>query len=355
MRLALAVAVSILLASGAVGQYLPDGAQTWTLSPADGAAQYVMEFGNARAVGDTIVVVHGGFGAEHSYLIDPLLPLADRYHFVLYDQRGSLRSQVAPGADSLLRFPAFVDDLEALRVQLGLDQLTILAHSMGGIVSYGYLDRYPERVRGLALLVPAPPALSGSFEEPPSDPRLVPPSDSAAARARIRRLNESAERRLAAVIAQEGFPDPESVSEAQVLTEPGLQKALYNRYRATIAAYNTCHPERWRQLRGFGRAFYTQRVADAVFSDENLPAFESAVERMIPALEAFEGPVAFVVGDCDYLDPEGVITERLAGRLRRPHVRVLRDAGHLFWIDAPEESTGAIAAALAHATSQYTR
>ena len=43
-----------------------------------------MEFGTAEAAGDT-VVVHGGFGAEHSYLIEPLLPLSDRYHFVLYD------------------------------------------------------------------------------------------------------------------------------------------------------------------------------------------------------------------------------------------------------------------------------
>lgn len=43
--------------------------------------------------GDTIFVVHGGFGAEHSYLITALKDIFSEYHFVFYDQRGSLRSQ----------------------------------------------------------------------------------------------------------------------------------------------------------------------------------------------------------------------------------------------------------------------
>ncbi len=137
-----------------------------------------------------------------------------------------------------------------------------------------------------------------------------------------------------------------------MLATPGLQKAVYNRNRIVTAAYNTCHPERWRQLRGFGRAFYSQRVADAVFSERNLPAFESAVEGMIPALEAFRGPVAIVQGDCDYLDPGATIAERLAARLPNARVRVLHDASHVFWIDVPEESTDSISWALDFATGK---
>ncbi len=346
------LALVVLTVTSASAQFLPAGGQTWTLVTPDGVRQYVMEFGNAQAAGDTVVVLHGGFGAEHSYLIDPLLPLADRYHFILYDQRGSVLSPVED--DSLLTFDAMVSDLEALRVQLGLRHLTLMAHSMGATISYGYLDRHPERVRGLALLAPALPDL-GSFEEPPTDPRLVPPADSAAARERFRRYNEDAERRLAVVLEAEGFPDPDTLTTEQVMTTPGIQKALFSRYRAGTAAYNTCHPERWRQFRGVGRAFYRQQVADAIFADANMPALEAAWSRMIPALEAFPGPVAYVIGDCDYLDPEAAMTPRLAARLPNSRVRVLRDAGHIFWIDDPAAATAAIEDALAHATGRVVR
>ena len=46
------------------------------------------EFGTGK---DTVLVLHGGFGAEHSYMLTALRPLEKQYHFVLYDQRGSLR------------------------------------------------------------------------------------------------------------------------------------------------------------------------------------------------------------------------------------------------------------------------
>ena len=350
MRTLLAALLPLFVSLSAAAQSLPPGAQTWTLFPEDGAAQFVLEFGTARAPGDTIVVVHGGFGAEHSYLLDPLLPFADRYHFVFYDQRGSLRSQVAPGADSLLAFPAFVDDLELLRVQLSLDQLTLLAHSMGAIVSYGYLGRYPERVRGLALLAPAPPALTDSFDEPPADPRLVPPSDSSRVRALFRQHGVEAERRLAATLKREDIPDPSLLSLDQQRATAGAQKAAYTHYRIQTAAYNTCHPERWRELRGFGRAFYSQRVADAVFSDANKPALETAVLSMIDVLEAFDGPVAIVQGDCDYLDPGATIARRLAGRLSNAQVRVLSETGHILWIDTPVETEAALRWALSYVT-----
>ena len=61
----------------------------WRLYTDDGTSLFVREFGQ----GDTVLVLHGGWGAEHSYLIDPFIKLANKYHFIFYDQRGSLRSQ----------------------------------------------------------------------------------------------------------------------------------------------------------------------------------------------------------------------------------------------------------------------
>ena len=68
---------------------------------------YVKEFG----YGDTLVVVHGGFGAEYSYLLDPLENLAKKYHLLFYDQRGSLRS---PCPDSLITVYKHVEDIEVV-------------------------------------------------------------------------------------------------------------------------------------------------------------------------------------------------------------------------------------------------
>jgi len=80
------------LINNAIGQQplqknLP-GDNEWYLRSFDNVRLYMYEFGTGK---DTVLVLHGGFGAEHSYMLTALRPLEKQYHFVLYDQRGSLR------------------------------------------------------------------------------------------------------------------------------------------------------------------------------------------------------------------------------------------------------------------------
>ena len=49
-------------ASPVTGQHLLDGAEDWYLEASDGVDLYVVEFG--AAAGDTVVVLHGGWGAS---------------------------------------------------------------------------------------------------------------------------------------------------------------------------------------------------------------------------------------------------------------------------------------------------
>lgn len=66
--------------------------RNWFLSTGDWEKDpqlYVLEFGSGT---DTIVMLHGGWGGEHSGLINAVMDLRDQYHFIFYDQRGSLRS-----------------------------------------------------------------------------------------------------------------------------------------------------------------------------------------------------------------------------------------------------------------------
>lgn len=118
---------------------------------------YVCEFGTGA---DTVVMLHGGWGGDHSGLIPAVAGLSNQFHFILYDQRGSLRS---PFPDSLISFDQHIEDLERLRKELNIDRITIVAHSMGAVLASAYAARYPARVKKLVLL--APPSLKSPLPE----------------------------------------------------------------------------------------------------------------------------------------------------------------------------------------------
>ena len=101
--------------------------------------------------GDPLLVVHGGPGWDHRYLLPRLADLADEHRLVFYDQRASGRSSadVPPGSVSL---EIFLQDLEGVREALGIERMHLLGHSFGGLLAMQYAVRHPERVRSLVLL-----------------------------------------------------------------------------------------------------------------------------------------------------------------------------------------------------------
>jgi proline iminopeptidase len=80
--------------------------------------------------GPSLVLLHGGPGADSGYL-EPLLSLADDgYTVVLYDQLGSFRSD-KPDDPSLWNVDRFVKELETVRTTLELGQMHLLGQSWG--------------------------------------------------------------------------------------------------------------------------------------------------------------------------------------------------------------------------------
>ncbi|MEZ5933992.1 MAG: alpha/beta fold hydrolase [Alphaproteobacteria bacterium] len=69
--------------------------------------------------------------------------------FIRYDERGCGLSDWEVDA---LSFDAFVEDLESVADQLGLERFPLLGISQGCAVSIEYAVRHPERVSGLVLL-----------------------------------------------------------------------------------------------------------------------------------------------------------------------------------------------------------
>ena len=134
--------------------------------------------------GPATVVLHGGPGAHHDYLLPGFDALATRRTLIYYDQRGGGRSAVP--REVPVGWREQVADLEALRHAWGMDQLSLAGYSWGGLLALLYATEYPARVAQLALVSPAPAwrAARGEFESRLSARTMAP--DLQAERAALR-------------------------------------------------------------------------------------------------------------------------------------------------------------------------
>jgi proline iminopeptidase len=100
-----------------------------------------------------MLLLHGGPGATHEYLeaFDSYLPAAE-VEYYYYDQLGSAFSD-APDEPSLWDVNRFVDEVEQVRSQLGLnrDNFVLYGQSWGGILAIEYALRYQQNLRALVI------------------------------------------------------------------------------------------------------------------------------------------------------------------------------------------------------------
>jgi proline iminopeptidase len=122
----------------------------------DSVQLFIREIGRGD---ETYLVIHGGFGAEHSYLLDALLPVANKVRLIFYDQRGSLRS---PAPDSVITIDGHIKDIERIRKAYQLQRVNIIAHSMGTFLAMKYLATYPAHTGKMILISSVPAKLSES-------------------------------------------------------------------------------------------------------------------------------------------------------------------------------------------------
>ncbi|MFC6703813.1 proline iminopeptidase-family hydrolase [Flexivirga alba] len=111
----------------------------------------------AKRVGNNpdlkVLLLHGGPGSSHEYFecCDSFLPAAG-IEYYYYDQLGSMRSD-HPDDESLWDLDRFVDEVEQVRVALGLDasNFVLLGHSWGGILAMEYALRHQQQLKGLVI------------------------------------------------------------------------------------------------------------------------------------------------------------------------------------------------------------
>ena len=112
----------------------------------DGLALYFEIVGK----GTPCLFLHGGPGywsKSFQHFTGKLLE--DNLQMVYLDQRGCGRSEHSPTQEYSLK--RVMDDIEELRIYLGIEKWFVLGHSFGGILAVNYASRYPERTVGLIL------------------------------------------------------------------------------------------------------------------------------------------------------------------------------------------------------------
>lgn len=117
------------------------------LDVGDGHTIYVESVGCTDGI--QAVYLHGGPGSgcqpDHRRLFDP-----QRFHAVLFDQRGAGRSR-PKGFREHNTLPHLIADMETIRRKFGFERWLVIGGSWGATLAPAYAQAHPERVSGIVL------------------------------------------------------------------------------------------------------------------------------------------------------------------------------------------------------------
>jgi proline iminopeptidase len=243
--------------------------------------------------GPPTVVLHGGPGAHHDYLLPGFDRLVTGRTLIYYDQRGGGRSPVP--REIPVGWREQVADLEALRALRNLERLTLAGYSWGALLALLYALEYPGRV---ALVSPAPVwrAARAEFE---------------------RRLSE----RTAA---------PEIQAARRAVQEGGLRERNQEEYRQRMFEFSVAgYFHDWRMASRLTPFRITGRTQQDVW--DSLGDFD-----LRPRLGELTLPALVLIGDDDPIPGE---TAEVLARGLRARLERIPECGHVPYVEAPETFT----------------
>ena len=260
---------------------------------AERAVRGVTLFERRIGAGPATVVLHGGPGAHHDYLLPGFDRLAHGRTLVYYDQRGGGRSAVP--RETPVGWREQVADLEALRGLWGLDRLSIAGYSWGGLLALLYALEHPDRVERLALVSPAPV---------------------------WKAARDECERRLAERNAAPAVQAARRAAQDGGLRERSAEAYRRRMFELSVAGY--FHD--WTRARDLTPFRITGRTQQEVW--ESLGEFD-----LRPRLAGLAVPAVILHGQDD---PIPMATAEELARLLRAPLHRLPACGHVPYVEAPE-------------------
>lgn len=266
---------------------------------------HAQTFGQANK--PALIVLHGGPGADHRYLLG-LQALADDYLVLFYDQRGSgLSPRVSSQEISL---DSYLTDLDAFVDHIGQGRAVhLLGHSWGAMLASAYTGRHPGKVRRL-------------------------------------------------VLAEPGFLDHASLAHLPQGGWPGWTVA-WGMARAwlqqwTVAAEGDPYARRDFLLGAMLPLFQAPNTCDGAVPQVDgwragSPAFDATVGRMMSdaayaasldfraGVDRFDGPVLFLAGQCSTTMGEAQQRRHMA-HFRQARLVTVAQAGHFLFNEQPKAS-----------------
>ena len=127
-----------------------------------------------------VLLLHGGPGGTHEFFesFDGFFP-NESIEYIYYDQLGSYYSD-QPDDNSLWTTERFVEEVEQVRIALGLDNTNfyLLGQSWGGILAMEYALKYQKNLKGLLIsnMMASAPAYNKYAEEvlgPQLEPKIL--------------------------------------------------------------------------------------------------------------------------------------------------------------------------------------
>jgi proline iminopeptidase len=263
--------------------------------------------------GEPLMMLHGGPGASHDYMLPYVLSLARTNRVVFIDERGSGKSEKLEDPKGYT-VESMVEDVEAVRQALGLGKINLLGHSYGGVLAQAYAFEYPQNLKHLIL--------GSTFHS-------------------TRQLNEVFRRMLAAM-------SPELRSRIEGMERKGLfghgKGYAAGRYtnEYMIAAWGEGYfPYLYRRrpdpnydptvTGGMAWDLYREMWGShgEFVVDGNLASVEYA-----DRLGSLRVPTLILVGDHDQVDPS--ISKDMQARIPGSKLVVLPESGHMTFVDQPE-------------------
>jgi proline iminopeptidase len=260
--------------------------------------------------GAPIFVLHGGPGGSHRYFLPGMLPLADSYQLVFYDQRGTGRSSGKLDLKAI-SIGQFVEDLESLRAALGYDKITLIGHSWGAVIGLFYAFKYQAHLERLILVDPRP--VTNAFLAQQGE----------TIRDRLQRLSPEDRQARSTICAR-----PSSKQTPEERARCAKLDAALNFYDAAkaLAADNTVDPNTERNAPTI-QALMKQSL------DQRLPEIDAGLKAIaVPTLIIHGEADPIPLGASDYIR-QGIPGARMVA---------IKQSGHFPFIEQPEAFVAAV-------------